>query len=208
MPVPPPSDADRLHSPAAERNRGPILDALRRLLPPRGTALEIAAGTGQHAAHFAAGLPGWRWQPTDGEAAALASIAAWCSGLPNVLPPLRLDVTALRWSGVPAAVDAVYCANMVHIAPWAACVGLMRGVAGCLAPQGLLILYGPYLEDGVPTAESNLAFDADLRSRDPAWGLRRRADVEDEARRAAGLELQERIALPSNNLLLAFARPR
>jgi len=195
----------RLHSPAAERNRAPLRAELQRLLPRQGLLLEVASGTGQHAAHCAAGLPGWQWQPTEADARALASIAAWCAGLPNVRLPLPLDVTAPAWAGVPPAVDALFCANLLHIAPWSACAGLMQGAARHLAPAGLLLLYGPFLEDGVPTAPSNQAFDAELRARDPAWGLRRLADVAQQAR-AAGLVLRERVAMPANNLLLVWAR--
>jgi hypothetical protein len=199
------TDRLRRHSPAAERNRAPILAELQRLLPAQGVLLEIASGTGQHAAHCSAGLPGWQWWPSDFEAAALPSIAAWCAGLERVAAPLQLDVLQPHWSGVPATVDAIYCANMIHIAPWACCAGLMRGAARHLAPQGLLITYGPYLEGGVPTSPGNLAFDADLRSRDPAWGLRRLEDVANEAAQA-GLMLRERVAMPANNLLLAWGR--
>lgn len=193
----------RRHSPAAERNGPPILAALQRLLPPAGVLLEIASGTGQHAAFCAAALPGWRWLPSDAEADALASIAAWCAALPNVAAPQQLDVLDARWPGVPAEVEAIYCANMLHIAPWACTAGLMQGAARHLAPQGLLLTYGPYLVDGEPTAPSNLAFDADLRARHPAWGLRRLADVAGVAA-DAGLRLRERLALPANNLLLVW----
>jgi SAM-dependent methyltransferase len=195
----------RQHSPAAERNRGPILAELQRLLPLHGVALEIASGTGQHAAHFAAGLPGWRWMPTEAEPRALASISAWCSGLANVMPPLPLDVCSAVWPGVPAQVDAVFCANLLHIAPWETCAALMQGAARHLAPHGLLVLYGPYLLDGEPTAPSNQAFDADLRTRNPAWGLRGLADVVRSAG-AAGLHLRERVSMPANNLLLVLNR--
>ena len=195
----------RRHSPAAERNRGPILAELQRLLPTQGLALEIASGTGQHAAHFAAALAGWRWQPTDGDARSPASIAAWCEGLANVLPPLHLDVLADPWPGVPNPVDAIFCANLLHISPSATTPALMRGAARHLSAEGLLLLYGPYLVDGVDTAPSNLAFDADLRARDAAWGLRRLADVVLQAGNA-GLQLRERVAMPANNLLLSFAR--
>ena len=198
------SDA-RSHSPAAERNRAPILAELQRLLPAQGLALEIASGTGQHAAYFAAGLPGWRWLPTDGDARALASIAAWCAGLANVLPAELLDVGAATWQAAPAQADAIYCANLLHIAPWAACAALMQGAARHLAPRGLLLLYGPYLVDGEPTAPGNTAFDADLRGRNPAWGLRRLSDVLQQAQ-AAGLHLRERVAMPANNLLLVLER--
>jgi hypothetical protein len=195
----------RRHSPAAERNREPIAAELRRLLPAKGLALEIASGTGQHAAFFSTVLPGWRWQPSDGDARALASISAWCEDCANVLPPLHLDVVAAGWPDVPPTVDAVLCANLLHISPWATCAALMRGAARHLAAQGLLLLYGPYIVDGEPTAPSNLAFDADLRARDAAWGLRRLAEVAAQAH-AVGLRLRERVSMPANNLLLVFDR--
>jgi hypothetical protein len=203
----PPGDgaAERRRSAAAERNRGPILAALQRLLAQRGVALEIASGSGQHAAHFAAALPGWQWQPSDSDAEALASIDAWCAGLANVRPALPLDVLRDRWHGVAAAVDAIFCANMLHISPWPTCAALMQGAARHLTPRGLLLLYGPFIVDGTPTAPSNLAFDADLRARNAAWGLRRLADVMREGE-AAGLRLRERETMPANNLLLVFAR--
>lgn len=207
---PGPTADPRLHSPAADRNKAPILAELQRLLPAQGRALEIASGTGQHAAHVAAGLPGWRWQPTEAEPRALASIDAWCNGLANVQPAQRLDVLAaaprdLPAGGPAAAVDAIFCANMLHISPWDTCAALMQLAARRLTPHGLLLLYGPYLEDDVPTAPGNLAFDADLRARDPAWGLRRLADVLRQAH-AVGLRLRERVPMPANNLLLTLAR--
>ena len=196
----------RRHSPAAERNGAPILVELQRLLPERGLMLEIASGTGQHAASLSAGLPGWQWQPTDFDADSLPSIRAWCAGMPRVRPPLRLDVLSRPWPPeVPQSVDAMFCANMIHIAPWACTTALLQGAARHLAPQGLLVTYGPYLEDGVQTAPGNTAFDADLRARDAAWGLRRLAAVAAEAR-AAGLQLRDRVAMPANNLLLVWAR--
>ena len=196
----------RRHSPAAERNGAPILAELQRLLPERGLMLEIASGTGQHAASLSAGLPGWQWQPTDFDADSLPSIRAWCAGMPRVRPPLRLDVLSRPWPPeVPQSVDAMFCANMIHIAPWACTTALLQGAARHLAPQGLLVTYGPYLEDGVQTAPGNTAFDADLRARDAAWGLRRLAAVAAEAR-AAGLQLRDRVAMPANNLLLVWAR--
>jgi hypothetical protein len=200
-----PRDADRLHSPAAERNAAAIAAQLQRLLPREGCLLEIASGTGQHAAQIAAAMPGWRWLPSDADPRARASVRAWCAGVPNVAPPLALDVMAAHWDGVPAQVDAVWCANLLHIAPWAACAALMRGAARHLAPQGRLLVYGPFIEDGVPTAPSNLAFDADLRARDAAWGLRRLAAV-DAAAAEAGLAPRERVAMPANNLLRVWAR--
>ena len=201
-------------SPAADRNKQPILDVLRQVLPERGNALEIASGTGQHVAWFAAGLPHWTWQPTDAQPGALNAIAARVAqqGLSNVRAPLLLDVMAPHWlpddaqSGTPVF-DAIFCANMLHIAPWATCAALMRGSARHLAKTGktggVLITYGPYLEDGVATSAGNLAFDQSLRAQDPAWGIRRREDVELEAARA-GLQLSARHAMPANNLLLVW----
>lgn len=194
-------------SPAAERNKQPILEVLRQLLPERGSALEIASGTGQHVAWFAAGLPHWVWQPSDAHSGGFDSIAAWTrqQGVANVRPPLLLDVMSDRWLADDTRLDAIYCANMLHISPWATCAALMRGSARHLAPGGVLITYGPYLEDGVPTSPGNLAFDESLRAQDPAWGLRRREDVELQATRA-GLRLSARHAMPANNLLLAWTR--
>ena len=194
----------RLHSPAADRNRGVIVEQLQRLLPTAGLLLEIASGTGQHAAHAAAAMPAWRWQPSDADGGTLASISAWCHGLPNVLPPLLLDVMAADWPA-PKPVDAIFSANMVHIAPWPVCAALMQGAARHLAAQGLLVLYGPFIVDGESTAASNLAFDVDLRQRNPAWGLRQLSDVVKVAR-GAGLQLQAQVSMPANNLLLAFGR--
>ncbi len=199
------NDSARPHSPAAERNRGPILIELQRLLPAQGTMLEIAAGTGQHAAHFASALPLWRWQASDGDAESLPSIAARCEGLANALPPIQLDVMAPQWPAAAACVDAVFCANMIHISPWATTAALMAGAGRHLTDTGLLLLYGPFVVDGEPTAPSNLAFDASLRERNPQWGLRRLADVAQQAA-LAGLALLERVPMPANNLLIVFAR--
>ena len=197
-------------SPAAERNKTPILAALQGLLPATGRALEIAAGTGQHAAHFAAGLPGWVWQPTDPEPAALASIGAWArlAPSPGLLAPMQLDVLALPWPAVTPGTppwDLVFCANMLHIAPWACCAALMQGAASALSPQGLLITYGPYQVAGEALAPGNQAFDADLRARNPAWGLRWLHAVDAQAQ-AAGLQRQGRLQMPANNQLLVFGR--
>ena len=198
------------HSPAAERNQGPILAQLLALLPPTGAALEIASGTGQHAAHFAAALPGWTWQPTDLHNTHFASITAWAAqaGARNVLAPLQLDVSNERWPSNSSAFgaapfDLVYCANMLHIAPWACCTGLMQGAARHLTPGGHLVTYGPYLEDGVPTAPGNLSFDASLRAQDGDWGIRRIEDVAAVAAQA-DLQLAARHAMPANNLLLVW----
>ncbi len=204
---------DLPESPAAERNKQPILEQLQRLLPVHGRMLELASGTGQHAAWLAAGLPGWTWQPTEANTAALPTIAAWAqrAGVRNVRPPRVLDVTDRRWPAddpTPAgdfgpAFDAIFCANLLHIAPWAVCEPLMQGAARHLAPQGQLLLYGPFLEGDVPTVPSNLAFDASLRRQDPAWGLRQREAVE-RCAQDAGLRLRLRLPMPANNLLLAF----
>lgn len=198
-------------SPAADRNKQAILERLREVLPATGHALEVASGTGQHAQWFAAGLPAWRWQPTDADADALPALARAVAAarLPNLPAPRRLDVLSPQWpaEGAPFSetFDAVFCANLLHIAPWRCCAALMQGSARLLAPDGLLVTYGPYLEDEVPTAPGNLGFDQSLRERDPAWGLRRREAVEQEARRA-GLALRARHPMPANNLLLVFAR--
>ncbi|WGT61266.1 DUF938 domain-containing protein [Variovorax paradoxus] len=198
---------DLPHSPAADRNKQPILDALIRILGERGTALEIASGTGQHAAWFAAAMPQWTWQPTDADARMLTPLATRVeqAALSNLRPPLLLDVTASQWPLQGHAFDAIYCANMLHIAPWAACAALMQGAARHLLAGGLLITYGPYFEEGVTPAPGNLAFDEDLRSRNSTWGIRHLRDVTAEAG-AAGLALHERHALPANNLLLVFGR--
>ncbi|RZJ26270.1 MAG: DUF938 domain-containing protein, partial [Haliea sp.] len=187
----------------------PILAQLRLLMPARGSALEIASGTGQHAAWFAPALPGWSWLPTDADAGNLAAIRDWTRDCPNVRAPLQLDVLAEQWPGegppLQQLFDLVYCANLLHIAPWPVCAALMRGSARHLAAGGALVTYGPYLEDGMPTSEGNLAFDRSLRERNGQWGIRRLEDVVQEAVRA-GLELAERHAMPANNLLLVFRR--
>ena len=202
------------HSPAADRNKQAILDVLTQVLPKQGSALEIASGTGQHVAWFAAsgsGLSGWDWQPSDVEADGFASINAWVAvqAAHNVRAPLLLDVMAEIWLPANAVqvqgFDLIYCANMLHIAPWPTCAALMRGSAKHLAPSGRLITYGPYFEDTVPASPSNLAFDQSLRERDPAWGIRRLEEVISQAAQA-GLRLFARHAMPANNLLLVWAR--
>ena len=195
------------HSPAADRNKQAILEVLHKLVPAHGAALEIASGTGQHVAWFAAAMPNWTWQPTDFDEGSCASIEAHVAqaGLQNVRAPIRLDVTSPQWPVGDLLFDAIYCANMLHISPWATCAGLMAGAAQHLAPHGVLVNYGPYLEDDVPTAPGNLQFDESLRARDPAWGIRRLEDVKQAAQRV-GLVLRERHAMPANNLLLVFSR--
>jgi hypothetical protein len=195
----------RRHAPATARNRDPILDVLRGVLPARGIVLEIASGSGEHAVHFARALPGLTFQPTDPDPDALTSIAAWGaeSGLPNLRPPLLLDAAAQAWP-VEAA-DAILCINMIHISPWRATEGLLAGAARLLAPGAPLTLYGPYRRDGVPTAPSNEAFDASLRARDPAWGLRQLEDVAVLAE-AAGFGPPAVFEMPANNLSVVFRR--
>ena len=195
------------HSPAAERNKEPILARLRSILGEHGTALEIASGTGQHIAFFATEFPAWTWQPTDSDPDMLPVIAGRIaqSGVCNALPPLRLDVTEPRWP-FTRKFDAMLCANMLHVAAWDACIGLMAGAARHLAAGGLLVTYGPYFERGVPPAPSNLAFDGSLRARNPCWGIRRFDEVVAEAGRH-GLALAQRHSMPANNLLLVFKGP-
>lgn len=201
------SDDGRLTAPAAERNKGPILEVLKRFLPESGLVLEIASGTGQHVVHFAAALPALTWQPTDLDPEHLISIAAWRrhNGLQNVRPPFELDVDADPWPVERA--DAVLCFNMIHIAPWAATKGLLKGAARALVPGGILFLYGPYRRFGAHTAPSNAAFDADLRTRDPEWGLR---DIEEVVALAAKntLSLVEVVPMPANNFSVIFRRNR
>jgi len=193
--------AARKHAPATLRNRMAIADVLRAVLPRSGTVLEIASGSGEHAAYFAGEFPALDWQPSDPDRDALTSIAAWCAGLPNVLPPLDLDAAAASWPVSQA--DAVLCINMVHISPWRATLGLMAGSAQVLAVDAPLILYGPFLRDDVPTAPSNLGFDESLRARDPAWGIRSVAAV---SQAATDFTLDQTIEMPANNLMLVFRR--
>ena len=195
------------YSPAADRNKQAILEVLLTVLPERGNALEIASGTGQHVAWFASGLPGWTWQPSDAQPDGFASMNVWVSeqDVRNVRSPVVIDVMALNWLPTPQLFDVIYCANMLHIAPWATCAALMRGGAQHLAPGGQLVTYGPYLEDGVPASSGNVAFDESLRERNPVWGIRRIEDVKAQAAKV-GLEMFSRHAMPANNLLLVWAR--
>lgn len=204
---PQPTPAGGLDSPSTHRNREPILAVLERVLPPTGLVLEIASGTGQHAAHFAGALPGLQWQPSDMEERHRRSIEAWrlAAGLPNLLPPLPLDVQILPWPIVRA--DAVVNINMIHIAPWSACLALMRGAAVLLAANAPLVLYGPFTREGQHTAPSNAAFDARLRAEDPAWGVRDLGDVTRVADEH-GFTLQEVVQMPANNLTVVFQRQR
>ena len=204
MSDPPPLNA-RV-SPSTGRNRDPILGVLRPRLPAGGLVLEVAAGAGEHAVHFAAGFAALQWRPTDADAEALASIAAWRqqAGLDNLLPPLRLDAAQPDTWPVERA-DAIVAINMIHISPWSATAGLMAGAARALPPGGGLFLYGPFIESDVPTAPSNVEFDQSLRRRNREWGIRRLDDLTALGARH-GLSLAERVVMPANNLFVVFRR--
>jgi hypothetical protein len=193
----------RAHAPATERNREPILHLLREVLPASGLILEIASGTGEHVRFFAEALPELEWQPSDPDPHALSSIAAWIEGVPNVREPLPLDASAPDWAIGRA--DAILCINMVHISPWSATEGLFAGAARLLGQGAPLYLYGPYRRAGVPTAPSNEAFDASLKARNSAWGLRQLEDVIALAG-SSGFELDRLVEMPANNLSLVFRR--
>jgi SAM-dependent methyltransferase len=200
----------RLSSPAARRNRDPILAVLRRVLPAEGAVLEVASGSGEHAVWLAAHLPGLVFQPSDPEPASRASISAWIAreGLPNVRAPLALDATDEDWAlpaEIAARLVAVLCINMGHVAPWQATLGLLRGAGRVLRSGGVLYLYGPYKREGRHTAPSNAAFDASLRARDPASGVRDLEDVVAAAGRA-GLALASVEEMPANNLSIIFRK--
>lgn len=196
-------------APAAERNRGPILEVLRRVMPAApvgaGRVLEIAAGTGQHAVHFSAAFPGLDWQPSDPDAASRDSISAWAarSALPNLRPPLDLDVCREPWPVTSA--DAIVCINMIHISPPEATRALIAGAAARLPKEGVLFLYGPYRRGGAHTAPSNAEFDASLKASDPRWGVR---DLEWVAglAAAAGFGAPQVFDMPANNLSVVFRR--
>jgi hypothetical protein len=200
------SQDNRLHFPSAARNRQPILDVLRRHLPARGLVLEVASGSGEHVVHFARSCPGLAFQPSDPDPAHRASIDAWTAalGLANVRPAHHLDVTAEPWP--IAAADAVVCINMIHIAPWAAAEGLMRGAGRVLPAGGVLYLYGPYVRGGRHTAASNAAFDASLRTQNPEWGVRDLEAVADLAV-AQGFAAPIVVEMPANNLSLVLRKP-
>jgi SAM-dependent methyltransferase len=195
----------RLYHAHVARNREPILAVLKRVLPPAGLVVEVASGSGEHAVFFAKGLPALTWQPTDPDAGALASIAAHraAAPTPNLLAPLRLDVTAEHWP--VARADAVVCNNMIHIAPWAVSEGLIAGASRLLPAGGVLYLYGPYRIGGCHTAPSNQDFDTWLRAQNAAWGIRDLAEVTDLAARH-GFALAETVPMPSNNLSVIFRR--
>lgn len=193
------------HAPATLRNRNPILAVLRRVLPGTGMVLEIGSGSGEHAAYFAAALAPLRWQPSDASDAGFASITGWARELDasTVEPPLLLDATSETWPVTRA--EAIFSANVIHIAPWIVAEGMLRG-AGRVLPSGApLVLYGPFKRDDRHTADSNAAFDAELRWRDPSWGIRDLAAVA-EAAHAHGLDLDRVTEMPANNLTVVFRR--
>jgi hypothetical protein len=194
-----------LTSPAAERNKDPILTVLETVLPERGSVLEIASGTGQHVCFFAAELPGIRWQPSEPDEAGREAIATRVRGaaLTNVEAPIALDVHEPRWP-VATTYDAIVCINMIHISPWSATNALCLGAARHLPTGGKLVLYGPYLENG-QAVQSNMDFDATLKRRNLEWGLR---ELEDVTRVAAlhGLQRQQVVRMPANNLTVVFTR--
>ncbi|MCB9506740.1 MAG: DUF938 domain-containing protein [Myxococcales bacterium] len=194
----------KLDYPASVRNGEAILAALQRL-GVAGDVLEVACGSGQHAVRFASGLPGVRWLPTSRDPDERASVDAYVAeaSLDNVLPAVALDVCVGPWPQGPF--DAVFCANMIHIAPWEAALGLLAGAARVLSVDGVLVLYGPFAFGGRLEPESNRAFDASLRSRDPLWGVRDLGEVE-VAAAAVGLRLDAVEAMPANNHLVTFRR--
>ena len=200
---PQPVPSGGLHAGATERNREPILEVLRRVLPAEGLVLEIASGTGQHVAYFARAMPALKWQPSDPSAPHRDSIRAWvrAAAVENVADPVALDVESWPWPVTRA--DAILNINMIHIAPWSAAVALFQGASHVLPAGGALFLYGPFKRGGAHTAESNQRFDERLRGEDPRWGVR---DLEEVAAVAAqsGFEAPEIVAMPANNLSLIF----
>jgi len=195
----------RMFHPHVERNREPILAVLKRLLPQRALVLELASGSGQHAAFFARALPRASWLPSDVDPKALASIAAFRAEakVRNLLAPVRLDATAEVWPVKRA--NAIICCNMIHISPWGACRGLMAGAGRVLLPGGFLFLYGPFKIDDHHTAPSNQEFDAWLRGQNPEWGIRDLGEVRALASEQ-GLTLAETVTMPANNLSAIFRR--
>lgn len=195
----------RRSAPHVARNAGPIADVLRGILPARGLVLEVASGTGEHALHFAREFPSLRWQPSDPDPAAVRSIEAWRAeaGLFNLLPAVALDARAQDWP--VEATDALLCINMIHISPWAATLGLLRGAGRLLATGAPLYLYGPYRQAGVETAPSNEAFDESLKARDPEWGLRDLEAVVAEGG-AHGFALETVVPMPANNLSVVLRK--
>jgi len=200
----------RLYAPATQRNREPILAVLRRMLPPTGAVLEIASGTGEHAVWLAAQLPGLVFQPSDPQPAHRASSAAWiaASGLANLRAPLALDATTADWevsADIPPSLAGILCINMIHIAPWSAALGLVRGAGAALGAGRVLYLYGPFQRGGRHTTASNEAFDRSLRAQNPAWGVRNLETLA-AAADAAGFALEEVVEMPANNLSVILRR--
>jgi SAM-dependent methyltransferase len=195
----------RLFAPATARNREPILEVLRHHLPRRGLVLEVASGSGEHTAHFAAAFPELVFQPSDPDSGARASIDAWTAalGLTNVRPALALDAAAHDWP--IAAADVVLCINMIHISPWSAAEGLMRGAGRLLSKDGVLFLYGPFRREGQHTAPSNAAFDRSLRAQNPDWGVRELEAVAALAE-THGFGPPAVQQMPANNLALVFRK--
>jgi hypothetical protein len=200
-------DATARDHPAGERNKQPIAEVLASVLPPAGLVFEVASGTGQHALHFARAFPALDWQPSepDAEVCTLLAARVASAALPNLHVPLAFDVHEPHAPLTRA--DAAVCINMIHIAPWSACDALLRHAHALLAPGAPLVLYGPFMRDGVHTSPSNAAFDASLRARDPAWGVRDLADVDGLAR-GYGFELALTVAMPANNLSVVWRRKR
>ena len=205
----------RLDAAAFHRNHAPIWAMLEKFLAGKsGDVVEVGSGTGQHVVHFAGNTPGIVWWPSDLNENHLKSIEAWRahSALPNIRPPLRIDLTDPAWcpalhdgSG-PGQLLAVFCANVIHIAPWRVAEGLFAGAGRYLRSDGRLFLYGPFKRDGKHTAISNAVFDTSLREQDAEWGVRDIADVEKLAA-GAGLALIETVPMPANNMILVFGRP-
>ena len=199
------SHDQKLSSPSALRNRDPIADLLRHVLPQSGTVLELASGSGEHVIHFASLFPNLVWQPSDPSPEARASIEHWVKtdAMPNVLPPLDIDASSQTWPVKSA--DAMIAINMVHISPWPATQGLLKSAGLLLPAGGPLILYGPYRREGQPLVPSNVEFDASLRARNPSWGIRLLEDVESIAKQS-GLALTSVTEMPANNLGVVFTR--
>lgn len=201
-------DVDRrMFSPSASRNSAPILEVVSRVLLAHHLVLEIGCGTGEHAVCIAEAMPYLTWLPSDPDPRSRASTASWIKfkGSSNILAPLDIDVCSKQW-GVEqlAPFDAILSINMVHIAPWAATLGLFSGAGRLLRAGGLLYLYGPFMHNGVHNAPSNAAFDASLKASNSSWGLRDIADLERVAGKS-GLRLREIIEMPANNKSLVFS---
>jgi Protein of unknown function (DUF938) len=199
------SSDERLYAPATERNRKAILSVLKSILPMQGKVLEIASGTGEHITFWAPYFPNITWQPSDPDPMHLASIEGWIAQLPaaNILPPIQIDVTNQTWS--IDSVEVILCVNMIHIAPWEACLGILQGAQSLLSKGGLLYLYGPFKQQGKHTAPSNEAFDLSLRAQDPSWGVRDLEAVIDSAQKH-DLHVQQVIPMPDNNLSVVFCK--